>query len=495
MEQKKEYKLFSFTPEIMQQILETKEIPVHFYNKEGQIIIYKKKDATDVEIERLFRYTQQGKLYYDVDDSETLGLKKETREIPEGFTDTKLLTEKTARDLTLETKQILASLRKTAITSIQVRRTSEKLTQVFKDFESNPDYLNGLINIIELLTDSKNEYEIELATKRVVVAMAMKTRGVSAQGYRDDGTFYQRVNHLMMSALLCDVGYQKMVIPKDSTLSEKDMNYLRTHPLLSYILIAHEQSISHQVKRNILYHHRPMRYDPGTNNYPSKSFLVQELKKIYERFKFDLNKKPLLDDIRIQLKFLSEDIPYDEDAAILAVSSEFASLTSDVPWRKAFTPIRAIQMIVNNSYFTYPERLLREFLDYTSVSLTDNKKAFREGDFVVMANTTASGKTYFEAGIITTTNRYISRPGIDRLATINPIVKKVPKLHFAGFDFSTAILDRRFAHFELLQDDTRRIVYIVNPDYDPDLYESLFQLIKGRKTRREISTGNGKPPI
>jgi hypothetical protein len=181
---KKEYKLFTFTPEIMQQIAETKEIPVHFYNKEGQIVIYKKKNASEVEIDRLFRYTQQGTLYYDVDDSETLGIKdKQTRDIPEGFTDTKLLTEKNAQDLTQETRAIFSTLKKTAITSIHARRTSEKLTQVFKDFESNPDSLTGLVNIIELLAGKK---------KRIRSRISYQTRCCS-NGNENTGYFFSEL--------------------------------------------------------------------------------------------------------------------------------------------------------------------------------------------------------------------------------------------------------------------------------------------------------------
>lgn len=488
---KKEYKLFTFTPEIMQQIAETKEIPVHFYNKEGQIVIYKKKNASEVEIDRLFRYTQQGTLYYDVDDSETLGIKdKQTRDIPEGFTDTKLLTEKNAQDLTQETRAIFSTLKKTAITSIHARRTSEKLTQVFKDFESNPDSLTGLVNIIELLAGKKNEYEVELATKRVVVAMAMKTRGISSQNYKEDGSFYKRINNLMMSALLCDISYSKMNLPDKTFLDLKDMNYIKNHPILSYLLVAHEPTIHPEIKRNILVHHRPMRYDPQTNNYPTKEFLLTKLKEIQLKFSNDPKKRTIVEDIETQLKLLKEDIPYDEDAAILCIASEFASLTSKVPWRNAFSPIRAVQMIVNNSYFTYQDRTIREFLDHTAISLCDNKKAIREGDFVIMTNTTTTGKVYFEAGQVTNTNRYQSKPGIDRIATINPIIKNTPKLHFAGFDVKNLQIDRRYAHFELLQDDSRKIVYVINPDYDEQLYETLFKLIKGKYSKGNTISPN-----
>ncbi len=484
---KQNFKLFSFTPQIMQQIIETREIPVHFYNQEGQIIIYKKKNVTDQEIDRLFRYTEQGKIYYNTQDSEILGIKEDKKsDIPEGFTDTKLLTQKTATQLLEESKMIFSTLKKTAITSVHTRKTSEKLNQIFKDFESNPDSLSGLVNIIELLSNKKEEYLVELSTKRVVVAMAMKTRGISAQSYKEDGTFYTKVNHLMMSALLCDIGYSKMEIPNGVLKDIKEWNYIKSHPLLSYLLVAHESSIHPEVKRNILNHHRPMRYDQNTNNYPSKEFLVKKLQEFFTKFSLDNKKREIVKDIEKQLKFLKQDMPFDEDAAILCLASEFASLTSTVPWRNMFSPIRAVQMIVNNSYFTYPERIIREFLDYTAISLCDNKRAIREGDFVVMANVSSSGKVYFEAGQVTHVNRYQSRPGIDRIATLKPVIKSTPKLQITGFDLQSIEIDKRFAHFELLQDDTRKIIYVVNPDFDEELYTEFYKIIKGRYRKGKI---------
>ncbi|MFN3604210.1 MAG: hypothetical protein ACK4UJ_05845 [Leptonema sp. (in: bacteria)] len=481
------FKLFSFTPEIIQQIMETREIPVHFYNREGQIIIYKKKNVTDQEIDRLFRFTQQGKVYYNIQDSEILGIKDPVKsDIPEGFTDTKLLTQKNAKDLVQESKMIFSTLRKTAITSIHARKTSEKLNQVFKDFESNPDSLSGLVNIIELLSDLRQSYEIELATKRVVISMAMKTRGISSKSYKEEGTFYTKVNHLMMSALFVDISYTKMQIPNTWITDEKQMNYIRSHPLISYFLIAHEPSIDPKIKRNILVHHRPMRYDANTNNYPSRDFLIKKLKELQVKFSEDPKKREIVEDITQQISFLNQDIPYDEDAAILCIASEFASLTSKVPWRDGFPPTRAVQMIINNSYFTYPERIVREFLDYTAISLCDNKKVLREGDFVIMASVTTTGKTFFEAAQITNTNRLQSKPGVDRIATVRPVVKKIPKLQISGIDLNSLEIDRRFTHYELLQDSSRRIIYVVNPDYDEELYSAFYKIMKGRYSKGKV---------
>ncbi len=484
---KKEFKPFYLTEEISQQIINTKEIPVHFYNQEGQIIIYKKKNATDKEIERLFRYTQQGKLFYDLEDRDKLGIREDKqRDIPEGFTDTKLITEQQAKSVTEVTRDLFSSLRKTAVISVHARKTSEKLSGFFKTYEQNPDILTGLINILDFFTKGDSSYEVELATKRVVVAMAMKTRGISAQTYKQEGSYYKRINYLMMSALLCDIGYNKMNLPTGNKLNYTEMNYIRNHPLLSYLLIAHEKSITIEVKRNILFHHRPMRNDANTNNYPSRNFLLKKLTDIKVQFEPDRKREEMVKEIDQLISMIKQDIPYDEDAGILCLASEFASLTSKVPWREPFSAQRAVQMIVNNSFFTYPERLIHEFLDYTAISLCDNKKVIREGDFIILLNISQSGKYYFEAAQITNTNRYQSRPGVDRLGTLMPVISREPKIHFSSFNLESLQIDRRFAHFELLQDPSRRIVYVINPDYDEQLYEAFYNIIKGKYSKKVV---------
>lgn len=476
----KKYIPFDFTPEIMQQIVESREIPVHFYNKEGQILIYKKADATEQEIDRLMRFVQLG-VYYDQDDSEKLGIKEPKREIPEGLTDTKLLSEEVAHDLATEAKDLFSSLRRTAITSVQARRTNERLSRVFQQFENQPDAMTGLVNIIELMKNSDSAYEVELATKRTVVAMAIKTRGMLAQSYREQARQAEAVNVLMMSALLCDIGYSKMKISLDPILALKDMNYIKNHPIMSYLLLAHEESIDPRVKRNILVHHRAMRDGNGkTNNYPDLQFIIQKLSEILEQYSRLPEKRAVCEDIRHQIKLLQQDIPYDEDAAILCLASEFASLTSKVPWRTPFSPRRAVQMIINNSFFTYPDRIIREFLDYVAISLCDNQKILREGDFIVMASRSQTGRTFFEVGQITHSTRYQSRPGVDRIATIDPVIETTPKIRFARFDLKSLKPDPRFAHFELAQDDTRHIVYAIDPNYDEELFNELMTIVKGR---------------
>ncbi|MBI3394850.1 MAG: c-di-GMP phosphodiesterase, partial [Spirochaetia bacterium] len=143
-----------------------------------------------------------------------------------------------------------------------------------------------------------------------------------------------------------------------------------------------------------------------SNNYPELKSLLSKLQTLEDKYKENPQHHVIARDIKDQILSLKQDLPYDEDANILAIASEFASLTSDVPWRGAFTAERAVRMIINNSYFTYPARAVREFLDHAAISLCDNQKILNEGDYIVIAARSADGKMYFEVAKITRSDRY-----------------------------------------------------------------------------------------
>lgn len=468
---------FDFNEEVIARFRSDHKIPVHFYNKDGQILIYSKEGASDAEIERLLRFVEQG-IYYDVDDAHTLGLAKESREVPDGLSDVKLLTEQTAEELTRNTRELFDQLKQSSVTAVQTRRLSGQLTEVWNNFESQPEAMTGLVNIIDLMGSQESSYQVQLAVKRTVVAMAMKTRGLAAQSYRDRIRIQEMTGILMTSAMLCDIGNTKIKIPDHTPLTAEEMRMIRQHPLMSYMMLAHDPGISEAIKHNVLCHHRPLRDGMKGNNYPETRFLRGRLTMLAEQYRNEPGRQHLADDISRQLSILDIDPPYEEDLNILALASEFASLTSDVPWRPAYSPRRAVEMIINNSFFTYTSRIVREFLDYVSISLCDNQKILSERDFIIVGARTRDERFFFEACQITNATRYQSKPGINRLATLSPVLRTEPKFHIAGFDLTSIKPDRRLAHYELAKDDSRHIVYYVNPEFDADLHGALMELTR-----------------
>ncbi len=471
------FSLFEFTPEVMEKVRGSKEIPVHFYNKEGQILLYKKENASEGEIERLFRFVQQG-IYYNEDDSEKLGLRKRNKDIPEGLSDTKLLSVEAADTMAADTSELFDHLKKTSINSFYTRRTGERMSQIFTDFESQPDAMNGLVNIIELMSAKGAEQAVELAVKRTVTAMALKMRGLVAQSQGDRTKIQDMMTVTMTSALLCDIGYTKMKMPTTTPLTAEEMAYIQNHPLMSYLMVAHEPSLDTKIKRNILVHHRPLREGMLGNNYPETRPLITKLTALEEKYGATVGHDTIAKDVREQLALLRTDIPYDEDANILSIASEFASLTSKAPWRDAYDASRAVRMIINNSFFTHTPRILREFLDHVAISLCDNEKILNEGDFIVLAAKSPDGKSHFEVCRIVRSDRYQSKPEVARFGTIMPIIEKVPKLQLAGFQIDTMKEDPRRAKYDLVRDDSRQIVYAVDPAFDRDLHNRVMEMVK-----------------
>lgn len=461
---------FEFNEEIINYFRESRLIPLDFYNKAGQILIPKKAEATENEINALLKFQSQG-IYFQESDAHKL--KKPSRDIPEGMSDTKLLTQETGDVLARDVSSMFEELKTSSFSAISARRMKNTVSDVFEKFEKEPDAMNGLVNILELMSSGQLAHEMQIAIKRTVVAMALKTRGMTHQSSKDKGYLQTSMNHLMVSSLLCDVAYLKMNMPSQKGLDGNQMLYIKNHPLISYLMIAHEDSLDPAVKRNILFHHRPAPSDATSNNYPGKTQLAQKLAALYQDYSKIPDKKNVAGAIAHTLSDLKQDIKYDEDANILAIASEFASLTTDVPWRKGIHPVTAVKMMLNNSYFTYASRAIREFLDLVAISLCDNKMILKVGDFIILTAESMSGSPYFEVCKIHEINRQQSRPVVERIGSVNLNIEKEPKLALTGFDKKNLVLDKRHAKYHLENDLTRRMIYVIDPQLDPEMYEHL----------------------
>ncbi len=449
----------------------TGEIPVNFFNKTGQVIVPKNLNATEIQINGLLKFIDQG-LYYRKEDEEKL--KGDKRSIPEGLSDTKLINEETTYALNRDTTELFNELKKTSFTSIHTQKSSKRLHEVFNDFEKEDDAMIGLVNILELMAGSEASQEVELAMKRTVIAMAMKTRGIFIQSRQEEAKSKEEIHNLMMAALLADIGYGKMKMPEHAEISDSEMNYIRNHPILSYLMLAHEPTITAATKRIILTHHRPMKSGTKNNNYPNLSFLIKKLNEVRTKHIADGSGDNIAMDIDKQILLLANEVHYDEDAAILALASEFASLTSKVAWRDAYTAIGASKMIINNSYFTYPTRIINDFMNHMAISLCDNQMVLNQGDYILVAEQGfQSDKPHFELCQIREVDRYQSKPEIVRLGFCVPSATSSPRLGITGIKENSFKSDPRKAKYTMINDDTRRIIYIFDKDLDSTGWKSL----------------------
>ena len=456
----------------MAALKEKGSIPVDFYNKEGQVLIHRKPEASLDEIERLQKFFDRG-VYYDIKDQQHLFLKPEKKLVPQGLSDTKLFDQAATEQLRENAREIFAELKNKSISSTQLKNTGSMLNDVFTDFEKQPEVMTGLLNIIEVTGDSSESYNTEISVKRAAVSMALKTRGLNNRAkLRQSGQLQAKVNNLMMSAIICDVGKTEVEVDHQNSLNRNDFQKIQRYPLHSFRSVLMAESLEAEVKRLVLNHRRPLHDSIPNNNYPESRWLEKYLANLCTKAP---QKSGLYNELAFQLSNVKQPRAYDEDVNVLAIASDFASLTSNVPWRKAFSPKQAIRQIINQSFYSYNPRITREFLDYVSISLSDNEMIINRNDFVIMAVESSKG-VVFDVGKVVDINRFQSRPVVERIASIDLFYTYDYKLGIQKPDWRHVRGEKRFSTCNLDQDFSRRIVYVIDPGEDTDLYNFIFDL-------------------
>lgn len=467
-------RLFEFSEEVIGRIRASSTIPIDFYSKEGQVLIPAKEKATAEEIERLLRFVERG-IYFKISDGSKLAPAK--KKIPDGLTDTPLLSHEVTHELLEDVDSIYSGLKEKALNSFQTMNTKNRVVKMFSDFEKQEDLMSGLINVIQILEGSDKNYEAEIAIKRTAVAMALKSRGIIAQTSSDRMLEEKKLTSLMMSAVLSHIGKQKMKIPTHGGLTLEELRAIRKYPFISYLMVAHDSSLPDEVKYNILCHMRPQAEDTNSANYPTLQWLLKNLLILRQKYSIP-GKEHIFRDIQKRIVELKNVNGYQEDVNILSISSEFASLTTKVPWREALQPVEAVKNIINNAICRYTPRIVREFLDYVSISLCDNEMILRPGDYVITGVGVEQGQESYEVAKILEVGRLQSRPLVERFATIQLNRKECETHTEASFDPRTLKPGVRYAKYDLSKDYSRRIVFVPTIK-TPRLYEKLMQVAPG----------------
>lgn len=333
---------------------------------------------------------------------------------------------------------------------------------------------NGLVNIIEVMSNAGVPMDSEILTKRTVISMAMKVRAGKVFTKVDMEQKKLDQMNLMMSSYLADVGYTQMKIPMQKDLKAEEFEYIKNHPIISYLMVANLPDLDDNIKTLVLNHHRPHKGEGMNNNYPQPKVLVHKLNLYKEKYKDDPMKAVLVGDIQKQIRnILTNNLPI-EDIGVISIAGEFASLTTRQEWREAFDPLVAMKLILNNSFFAYNEKTLRDFYDHIGLSLCNNQPFIQEGDFVIVVTQDSNQRVFFEVCIIREMYKTQIRPMLERIGTIRPNFSNMGKLRISGFDISSLKLDRRRAIYNLEKNqDPRRIVYVLDPNIDARLYEEL----------------------
>ncbi|RHX87648.1 c-di-GMP phosphodiesterase [Leptospira stimsonii] len=479
MDAQKDLQKFDFTEEIIQHFKINSVIPVDFYNRNGQILIHKKENANGDDITRLLKFESQG-IYFLKSEFEKISGGKQAsgpnsvngREV--SFT--KLVNSELTVDLAKNAAEFLSELKKFPLNGGQVRQLNKSIDGILEDFRSTPDMENGLVNIIEVMSAAGVPMDSEVLTKRTVISMAMKVRAGKAFTKVDMEQKKIDQMNLMMSSYLADVGYTQMKIPIQKDLKTEEFEYIKNHPIISYLMVANMPDLDDNIKTLVLNHHRPHKGEGMNNNYPQPKILVQKLNLYKEKYKDDPKRTVLVADIQKQIRnILTNNLPMD-DIGVISIAGEFASLTTRQEWRDAYDPLVAMKLILNNSFFAYNEKTLREFYDHIGLSLCNNQPFIREGDFVIVVTQDSNQKVFFEVCIIREMYKTLIRPMLERIGTIRPNFSNMGKLRISGFDLPSFKLDRRKAIFNLEKNqDPRRIIYVLDAEMDGYLYEELIK--------------------
>ncbi|GBF48583.1 HD-GYP domain-containing protein [Leptospira ryugenii] len=472
---------FELTEDTLNSFRKNNSIPFDLYNRNGQIIIPKKKNPSQDDFAKLLRFELQG-VYFLLAELQKTKISVAAANA-EGKSNVKLFDPKKVEDFAKQSAALLDDLKKHSFTSDQAIIVQNSVNEILNDFTSNPDFESGIFNILEILSVAGVSLQSELMTKRTIVAMGMKVRTKKIVSDADKKPYHKEHLALMMASYLADVGYAKLDITENPKLSKEEYAIIQQHPIISYLMSLSAPEISTDVRTLILNHHRPFRGAGVNNNFPDPRIVFQKLMSIRDMYSKETNRERIVEDIEMQLHLQENQITTanrEDDIAILSLASEYASLTSAQAWRPAYSSAKALKMIVNDSFFSYSSKNIRHLIDYVGASLTNNENIINADDFIITASVDSEKQVHFDICKVIEVDRYQTRPKLQRICTIKPIFKKANKYRIADFDLSQVRMDRRKAIIDLSSHaaGSTRVIYIIDPEMNAPLFEAVGKLSK-----------------
>jgi hypothetical protein len=467
---------------IIQKFAELGSFPADMYNKSGQIIIKRKVNPNSDDFAKLLKFNSQG-IYFLASDLERFNISRLSHRIPPKRNDTKIIDPQKVREFAKRASILIDELRRESFSSEQAIGIQNSINEILTDFTSNPDFETGIINVLEILGGAGVSLESELMTKRTIVAMGMKVRNRKLNPETDLKSNNIHHLNLLMASYLSDVGNTKLKLSSETKLSLNEYLIYQQHPILSYIMTLNAPEIETEVRTLILNHHKPNNEATLNNNFPKARQVFTHLMKVRDLYLKHVNRESIISDIEKQLQIqdnISNSLNREEDIAILSLSSEFASLTSNQSWRDAYKASTALKMIVNDSFFSYSNKGIRLLLDYVGASLTNNENVINVGDYLMTATSDSEKKIQFDICVVLDVEGFQTRPTVQRLCTISPIFKKTHKFKITNIDYGTMRIDKRRAIFDLATHITgsMRVIYIIDPEINEPLYEAIDKLYR-----------------
>ncbi|MBM9579066.1 c-di-GMP phosphodiesterase [Leptospira sp. 201903070] len=475
---------FEFTSEVIKSFVSQNEIPVDFYNKNGQILIHKKSDASEEDITRLQKFESQGIFFLISEKDKIVKNKKPDSIHGREVSFTKLVNTDLTIALAREASDLLEELKHFPLNNNHIRKVQKGIDDILVDFKSSSDMELGLVNVIEVMRQAGVKTDSEIMTKRTVISMAMKLRGMKALNKAENDLQKAKQLNVMLASYMVDIGKSRMKLPNHSNLRPEEFEYIKNHPIISYLMIGNLTGIDSEVKSAVLNSHRTFRGEGLNNNYPSTNMLIRKLTEYLQKYKDDKTKHTLIEDIQRQIHHLLNSTYTDEDPGIISIAGEFASLSSEQDWRPAFNALTSMKLILNNSFFSYNEKIVRDFFDLMALSLCENQSVLNPGDYIIVVSMDSQRKVHFETCVIKEIYRHQTRPLLERIGTIRPLITNKGKIKIEGYDPHSFREDKRKAVFNLNNSmDPRRVIYIIDPELEPSLFEKVDQNFRGSAPR------------
>ncbi|TGK28127.1 c-di-GMP phosphodiesterase [Leptospira gomenensis] len=475
---------FEFNSEVIKSFILQNEIPIDFYNKNGQILIHKKSDASEEDVTRLQKFESQGIYFLISDKDKFIQPKKPDSVNGREVSFTKLVNTDLTIALAREASDLLEELKHYPLNNNHIRKVQKGIDEILVDFKSSSDMELGLVNVIEVMRQAGVKTDSEIMTKRTVISMAMKLRGMKALSKADNEVQKAKQLNVMLASYMVDIGKARMKLPNHSNLRPEEYEYIKNHPIISYLMIGNLNGIDSDVKSAVLNSHRTFRGEGLNNNYPTTNMLIRKLTEYLQKYKDDRTKSILLEDIQKQIHHLVNSTYMDEDPGIISIAGEFASLSSDQDWRQAYDAVTSMKLILNNSFFSYNEKIVRDFFDLMALSLCENRSVLNAGDYIIVVSMDSQRKVHFETCVIKEIYRHQTRPLLERIGTIRPVITNKGKIKIEGYDPHSFRHDKRKAVFNLNNSlDPRRVIYVIDPELEPNLFEKVDQSYRGSAPR------------
>ncbi|MBN2041157.1 MAG: HD domain-containing protein [Spirochaetes bacterium] len=322
-------------------------VPFDLYDEYGNVVVEINTPLTEPLIKHL-KSTGIKYLYYNPAQSKA-------KENPAGLdTGKNVLDESQQKESIDLAKEVLDSIKSTidftpkSITPDKIKKTYKHVDDILNHIENNSDSIFIPFNKLK----SMSEYTYIHSSNVSILGALLGAR-----------LEYNRTVRVRMGVggLFHDIGkvlVDDKILNKESQLTEDEFRLIRNHPQLGYNLVKDSRELSTLEKSIVLFHHER----PDGQGYP---------------FKYDYNS-------------YTGNVP--KEVRLLSICDAYSSLTIKTPYREAFSPKKALRIILNSVYAPFKKKSqflpadVRDFIRSLGFMLNKGEYFFEKGETVRLSS-------------------------------------------------------------------------------------------------------------